>query len=1093
MLRLVLFLCAVALTTRAQSTFGSIVGSATDKSGASIPGALVTVKNLDENTTRSTVANEQGLYQVLNLKPGRYQLEAMKPGFAVFRIPELPLDARQTLRADVTLDVAGVNETVSVMEAVPLVNTENGTIADSKNFAQVTQLPVNYRGGSTSPLAVILTVPGVQQDSAGNFSLAGGLPSMIEFTVDGVSTVNIRSNGALQDMYPSSELIREFKVTAVNNNAEFAQVGDVTVSTKSGTNQFHGSAFEYHQNRALDSTVYGSRTKQAKVFNTFGGSFGGPIFRDKTFFFGTYEGNRRPGSTAQQFSVPTAAMRRGDLTNLPGGAAVDPTTRAPFPGNVIPAARLNPVAAKLLSNYYPQANFGDSTFNNYRNLVSTPSNTDGYDIRVDHTISNKQQIYGRWSYKKLSSSTANDLLPADLTSQTNKNIIVSHNYALTPAMMNEFRFGVSQWDRQVTFPIKGNSALAELGITGLTSQAHPETGAFPGMDFSEGTGFTVIRRGKDGIRQSRTLQFTDNLQWMKGRHALKFGLDIRPMRYLDVQTFGGADDFGDFTFNRSAFSGNAFGDLLLGLPATTYFSITGPDLNGPVSHYRFYAQDEFRVTNKLTVSYGLRWQLHPPFQEKSGNITNFDPVTSTVILPESALAPAAGFLASFNACPGRNAALPCSKVVTNKEYGLGPGLRKNYFGNFAPRFSLAYRPFSNNKTVLRGGIGVFTMTALGPLAYALTGIHTSDTRTYQNFRGAGQAPLYSWPQAFSGNLSQDAAGTGEFVVGTGLNYRDPQSVQWNLTLEREFGKDYSVRASYIGMNSYRLNSTVDYNTVAPSATPYTSARRPFTNWSRILSRENIANANYQSMQIEGNRRFAKGVFLQSSYVFAKNLGNVNGDVPTAFASESGATLADRFNMRNIRGNIVGTRRHRFLFTGIYHLPFGNFVSKHALAQAVVAGWELSTVTMLQSGPWLTPTMARGSDQSNINVVGRRVNVRPDRLGDGKVASPTPDNWFDLAAFATPEPGVGRVGNAGVGILEGPGTMAMSMGMAKTFRLKERTRLRLEGTFTNLPNHPNFAAPATNISTPVTFGRTSSVQTSENAGNRVGQVALRLEF
>lgn len=1090
----------------AQSTFGGIVGTILDATGAAVADVVVEARNLEENTTRSTVSNSQGLYQILNLKPGKYELLAKKPGFAVAKVPSVDLDARQTLRADMTLDVANMQQTVSVEAAAATVNTENGTIGDSKNFAQVTQLPVNYRGGTTSPLAAIATVPGVQQDNAGNYSIGGGLPSMIEFTVDGVSTVNIRSNGALSDMYPSSELIREFKVTAVNNNAEFAQVGDVTVSTKSGTNTLHGSGFEYHQNRALDATTYGSNTKQAKVFNTFGGSLGGPIYipklykgKDKTFFFVAYEGNRRPGSTSLQYSVPTTSLKSGNLAGLPGQSVVDPTSGAPFPNSIIPASRLSPVAQKLLSGYYPDPNFNSgSAFNNYRTLVGTPSDTNGLDMRFDHTINSKQQIYGRYSWKKLTSITANNLLPSDTTEQINKNLIISHNYSLKPNVINEFRFGISHWTRQQIFPINGTKALADLGIVGLNTSNHPDTGAFPGIDFSDGTSYTTIGHAKDGARKSITYQYTDNLSWVKGSHTMKFGFDIRKMKYIDVQYFGGSDDFGQFTFNGGAFTGNAFGDLLLGLPSTTYFSITGPDLDSPVGHYRFYGQDEWRVNSRLTISYGLRWQIHPPFTEANGNITNFDRTNGNVIIPVGALAPAPGFLASINACgPSAVATLPCAKIVTNKDAGLGLGLRKTYYGNLAPRFSVAYRPFGDNKTVFRGGFGVFTMTALGPLAYALTGIHTSDTRTFTNFTSKGTAPLYAWPQAFAGNLSLDAAGTGEFIVGTQTDYRDPNSVQWNATVERELPKDMSLRVSYIGMNSSRLNSTIDLNSVPASTTPYSASRRPFTNWGRILSRDNIGFSNYQSMQMEVNRRMTRGLFFQGSYNLAKNLGNINADVPTAFAGESGGTLADRFNTRLIRGNIVGTRRHRGLVSAIYQLPFGKgrpfLANMNPISQAIIGGWEISTVTMLQSGPWLTPTMSRGSDKSNMNVVGRGVNVRPDRIGNGNLDNPTPDRWFDINSFVVPAAGVGREGNSGVGILEGPGTVAIAGGMAKTFLFKERMRVRLEGTFTNLPNHPNFAPPGTNISTPVSFGRTTSVQASENSGNRVGQVALRIEF
>jgi hypothetical protein len=292
-----------------------------------------------------------------------------------------------------------------------------------------------------------------------------------------------------------------------------------------------------------------------------------------------------------------------------------------------------------------------------------------------------------------------------------------------------------------------------------------------------------------------------------------------------------------------------------------------------------------------------------------------------------------------------------------------------------------------------------------------------------------------------------------------------------------------------------LHNTVDLNQVAPSTTPYNPATRPFQNWQRILSRDNIGFANYQALQMEGNRRMANGWFIQTSYVWAKNLSNNGGPVPTGFPGESGATVNNRFGVGADRGNVAFTRRHRGLISSIYALPvgkgrkFGSGMNK--AADLVVGGWELSTIAMMQTGPYMTPTMSRGSDRSNTNVVGRAVNVRPDGIRDGNLA--TPGSIWDIGAFAVPAAGVGRFGTAGVGTLVGPATVAVAAGLAKNFQITERVRIRLESTFTNLPNHPNFREPASNITTPTTFGSLRQVQSSENSGNRTGQVALRIQF
>jgi len=720
----------------AQSTFGSIVGTVQDASGGSVPEVTLTVKNLDDNSSRTAVSDASGAFQALNLRPGSYEIMASKSGFSDSRTGKLTLDARQQLRVDMKLDIAAVSTSVEVADSAAIVNTENGTIGDTKKFNQVVQLPMNYRGGSDSPLSALVAVPGVQQDSSGNMSIGGGTPSQIQFSVDGTSTVNIRQNGALGNMNPSSELISELKVTQFNNNAEFSQLADVTIITKSGTNKLHGSAFEYLQNSVLDATPYGFDSKAHKAYNTFGGSLSGPVdiphlYKgiDKTFFFVDYEGNRRRFGTPEVLSVPTASMRAGDLTNLPGGAAVDPTTRIPFSGNRIPATQLNPVAQSLLNNYLPLSNSGNGldTNGNYRLQAPTPAGLNGYDVRIDHNVNAKQQLYGRWSWKNVDTTGINGLLPTEQHFETNRNLIVSHNYTIRPNLLNEVRFGLTYYALQVHFPISGSNAIKTLGLAGLDLSDVPGVNAFPTFDFSDSTGFTPVGRDKTGITRSQTIQLSDNLSWIKGTHTVKVGVDFRKVRYTDLESFGGSDDFGAFTFNAGTFSGNAFADFLLGLPSKSYIAQSGPDTQLHAYQTGIYAQDEWHVTKKLTVNVGLRWQALPPFISENNNLGAFDPRNGGFILPNNGVA-RQGFLVSINACPGVNPALPCAPIEKANQVGLGDGLREFYKGNFQPRISLAYRPFDDNKTVFRAGFGIFTMTSLGQLSFNTTNINVGIVR-----------------------------------------------------------------------------------------------------------------------------------------------------------------------------------------------------------------------------------------------------------------------------------------------------------------------------------------------------------------------------
>jgi len=866
----------------AQSTFASIVGTVQDQTASVIGHATVTVKNLDENLAQTKVTSDSGEFVFLNLKPGRYEVSVVKDGFNKVLVSDIRIEARQERRVTLKLGVQSVGEVVEVNSSATTLDTENATISDSKGGQQVIELPINYRGATTSPLAAIATAPGVQEDNGGKISVGGGLPTSVQFSVDGVTADNVRHTGALTNVYPSSESISEFRVSAVNNNAEFAQVGDVTVTTKNGTNQLHGSVFEYLQNAALDATTYGAGSKPKKVGNTFGASLGGPLviphFYDasnKTFFFIDYEGNRLHKETAEQYWVPTEAERAGNLAALIGTTPlVDPSKStvgnlAYFSNGQIPTGQVSAVAKKILQ-YYPLPNASLAN-GNYAVNIPTPIDTNGYDVRIDRTITSKQQVFARWSGKSINSTTVNSLLPSSHTAESDHSLIISHSYVIKPSLVNEFRFGLSFWRSAEKFPINGVAADQGLGLTGLDLSSHPESGAFPYFDFSSGDSFTPIGRAKDGPTQSTTYQYADNISWIKGRHSLKFGFDVHRLGYKDVEHFAPADDFGTFTFAQAGFTGSAFGDFLLGLPTSTYSAFTGPDLNSQSTHWGFFGQDEFQLTSRVTVSFGLRWELHPAFTEKYGNITNFDFAHDAVIVPDHTLQPAQGFLDSINLCPGGSyqssyydSAYPCTSFETASQAHLGQGLGTNYYGNWDPRLGIAYRPSGDSKTVIRAGIGIFTAGAFGTRSALLSGVHTANTQYYQNFQQQGVAPVYQFPQALAGN-GNTAIGNAMFMCGVNPHLRDPESAQWNFTVERELPGNFTARASYIGMNTYRLENMEDINQVTPSTQKYDASRRPLRNWDMIHMLNNNAGQNYQSFQAQVDHRYGHGLYFQGSY------------------------------------------------------------------------------------------------------------------------------------------------------------------------------------------------------------------------------------
>jgi hypothetical protein len=447
--------------------------------------------------------------------------------------------------------------------------------------------------------------------------------------------------------------------------------------------------------------------------------------------------------------------------------------------------------------------------------------------------------------------------------------------------------------------------------------------------------------------------------------------------------------------------------------------------------------------------------------------------------------------------------LPCTKVISSSQAGFAPvAVREFYKHGIDPRIGIAYRPFHNNKTVIRAGFGIFTVTSLGQLAQNNISNPVITVHTYQNQLGSNDLPLIQFPQTIAASqLAQLGGGTIE--QATDPHYRDAQSAQWNVTVERELDPDTALRVSYVGMNSYRLNVTVNLNQIAPSAQPYVARPfvaplAPFQNWGIIYSTENLGFQNYQSMEVQLSHRTSRGLSLQANYSWTHNLSDAQGDAPAGFQGEIRYGLADldRYAIRRNRGNVAGTRRQRFLLTGSYDVPFGKgrrWSSPSRVVNGVLGGWALNTVTLIETGPYLTPTISPNLDQTNTNPAADGSIVRPDLVGNPIPARRTSNNYFDVNAFAPTPVGAARVGNAGVGILEAPGTIAVNAGLSKVMTLREGLRMRFEATFTNALNHTNFAPPATNVSNPSTFGVLQSAQTAGYGGNRTGQLALRLDF
>jgi hypothetical protein len=452
----------------AQTIFGTILGTVTDASGAVVPNLVIKVINQGENTSRDVRTDAQGNYLAENMKEGLYTIMVQAEGFREVTVKDVRLTARQIVRADLKLVVGTTTENVTVEANAELVNTESEAISASVTSTEVLGLPANYRGaGSTSPYNLLAFLPGVTGDENGNISVQGTGTNEAEYSMDGISTVDIRNAGPQKEMFPSAESISEMKVQGSGGGAEYGSPADITTTSKSGTNVFHGSVFEYFQNAALDATRFTvpQVIKPAKSANTFGGSIGGPLFGKHTFFFGDYEGMRYRTQTLRQETVPSQAMRNGNFSSLPG-VTVHDLDGTPFQNDTIPANRIDPRAAAILQFYPLPIQGGVNNFANFNHTLNVPNPilSDQFDIRIDQTINTKQNIFGRWTYKNIRLVSPSGLsLPAEQDFEHDNQIVLAHNYLITPNLVNELRGGISRRQNGGTFPIDGPAFMQNWG------------------------------------------------------------------------------------------------------------------------------------------------------------------------------------------------------------------------------------------------------------------------------------------------------------------------------------------------------------------------------------------------------------------------------------------------------------------------------------------------------------------------------------------------------------------------------------------------------------------------------------------------------
>jgi len=1198
---MVALLLVLAITQgRAQSTQGSIGGAVTDTAGAVVPGAMVTLTSTEEGTVRTTKSNGVGDYHFEDVKAGHYSLDVTAASFEKWNATGVALEVRQELRLDVKLQIGAVTQEVKVTgDNVSAIETDSPTISGTFTTDDANSLPVNTRASfnGTSAAGIFSALPGVQADGdSSGVSLQGALPYQVDVTIDGITVKSSTGGTYIPDAFPSTESISEIRADGVMANAEFGDPGQIVVTTKGGTNKLHGSGFWYYQDNKWNAIPYTYPTTVTKPLAhgaTFGGSIGGPVAiphlyngHNKSFFFGTYEGWRFPNQQTLSEVVPSTLMMQGDFSNYVeptknGGNSFtglsDPYTGGSF-GTSIPSGSLSQIALDTLKQFYPASgpNVGDPTaytdngVPNWQENVDASRHSDQFDVRGDQYFGSNQKflVWGKFTWKNFPVNSPEILeVPSQTDTNQNRVLKIDTNWSIKPNIINEGGFGFTRVTNGSTDSFNGNAWTTGEGWQGLQNLFF---NGIPYMGFINIQSLNADRLTE--LTKSNTFDYSDVLIWSKGNHTIKFGGDIQHLEAVTPLGFNDADNYGSYQFNSSGsagmFTGVDFADFLLGIPNQTFYDVVSQDNDGVSNHYAFFAQDEWKVTPHLTLSYGLRYELHPGYFDKGGDIGNFDPtvaLSGRVIYPtgkQSLLAQS--FLASANACDPdgvtqSNSSVvngaPCMQVTGNDAAGFPSGLKQYPKKRFMPRFGFAYRPAGNDKWAIRGGVGLYNINMLGSSFYSLTGTVQAYTQSFSNTYNSGTHAIgYQWPQVYAGSGSAGsttAYGTDYFGTANSINWKDPYTEQWSLSIDHDLGSGYAARISYVGSETHQLVWAPDENTLPFSSTVSAFnndiGNRLFPNWGRINTRATGANNSYHSAQVEASHRLQHGLEYQSGFTWAKNLADNQGPDNTGFAGEGGGERSTSILDRHADfGNVGGTRRLRWNTTALYDLPVGRGKTfggdMPRAADLIVGGWRLSSILTVQTGSYLTPYFPSG--EGDPSGTGSGLN---GEYGDGTGSfdgghrdqhadwapgvSPKPANrnrfnWTNSAAFACPgdptwtvgnpcgtgagyNPAtgaplsasplpIGRFGNAPVGSVEGPGFFNLSSGLSKLFSITERFKLKAEGTFTNVLNHTNLGDPDLNLSS-TSFGLIGGVEgagtTNPNdfGSARTLQVALRAEF
>jgi hypothetical protein len=1079
-------LCAISLF--AQVERASIVGTVTDRTGAVIPETRVRVIHEGTNTTLEVQTESSGNYSAPNLVPGSYTVTAEKPGFSRAVVRGFVVQVGQAARLDLVLDVGAVEQMIEVQAVAPLLQTEDSSVGQVIAPEPIAALPLN--GRNFVQLAIL--APGVsgldyiqpntinsgrrpdELRPGGTALQANGVRSYLnQVLIDGIDATEMISQTFV--VRPAVEGIQEFKVLTNNAGAEFGRGAGavIVITTKSGTNAYRGTLFEFLRNSALDAKNFFDRPNE-KIppfrLNQFGASFGGPIRRDRTFFFANYEGYREVIGNTFRVSVPTEPMRRGDFSGvMPNGifdplttdTSVSPARRQRFPGDRIPPSRFDPIAAKLV-NLYPMPQT-PALANNYVVSPIKRSVVDRADGRIDHIFSERNNFFFRYSIDD-SRLTIPETFNTDIGGNENsfagpndvrgQSLVAADMHTFRPNLIADFRFGFTKFD----------SSLLPNNLT------NPVWKEIPGRDASDPyqpsapiispAGYAGLGNPRSSplIRRESMSQYIANVNWLRGSHNFKFGVDLRRRLVSETASPPGQSAFGRFNFDSAftnnpaapAGTGHVMASMILGYPSLTVrdFFLPGTAYVN-TQEYNFYARDEWRATRRLTLNIGVHYEINTPFTERHNRWANFDPDTAELLLA------------------GKNASRTAN-VNTD-------------FRSIGPRFGFAYQASSN--WVVRGGYGIY---------FAPEGRHDTTIRQFRqvpfdlifsiipgalipaNRVSEGFPTIRDFPNVDPRNPNTWPLNSN--LRGIHPNFRNASVQQFNFGVQRQLGGHSVVSALFVGSLGRRLTWNDNLNLPDPGPGPI-GPRRPYAarlpRVTNIQWVETVGNSAYTSLQLNYEKRFGRGLYFLGNWTWSHGLDNCGGD-----GGANGPIPQDRRNRRADWGNQNSDVRHRVNLAWNWSLPSGNLTGP---ARHLAANWELGGIAVLQSGLPFTVTVTGSPTNTGA---GSRADVVPGV--NPKLDNRSVDLWFNPAAFAIPQPF--NWGNAGRNTLTGPPIYNFDFTLSRRFPLGEHRNLTFRAELFNAFNTPQFTLPAS------TIGATGVGTISQTArANRQIQFALRLAF